>query len=177
MTAGSAFFFKYASYRFLCPGRLCDQARNEAANALYEVDEQAVFLGCDDDHSVFGPTNFLTGAIDASTTFDGSDFRIGMPRFSAEARNANQAIVDVLGDIATRKRATRAQVALAWLLAQQAWVVPIPGTTKLHRLDENLGAAELELDAGDLRDIRAAADAITLQGARYPEHLQKLVGR
>jgi aryl-alcohol dehydrogenase-like predicted oxidoreductase len=120
---------------------------------------------------------FLTGAIDADTTFDSTDFRNAMPRFSAEARKANQAIVDVLGDIAARKQATRAQIALAWLLAQQPWVVPIPGTTRLHRLDENLEAAKLELDAGDLRDIGAATDAITLQGARYPEHLQKLVGR
>jgi aryl-alcohol dehydrogenase-like predicted oxidoreductase len=120
---------------------------------------------------------FLTGAIDAGTTFDSTDFRNAMPRFSAEARKANQALVDVLGDIAARKRATRAQIALAWLLAQQPWIVPIPGTTKLHRLEENLAAAEVELSSDDLRDIRAAADAITVQGARYPEHLQKLVGR
>jgi len=120
---------------------------------------------------------FLTGAIDESTTFDSSDFRNAMPRFSAEARKANQALVDVLGDIAARKQATRAQIALAWLLAQKPWIVPIPGTTKLHRLEENLGAADLALDAGDLRDIRAAADAITVHGARYPENLQKLVGR
>ena len=120
---------------------------------------------------------FLTGAIDESTTFDSTDFRNAMPRFSAEARKANQALVDVLGDIAARKQATRAQIALAWLLAQKPWIVPIPGTTKLHRLEENLGAAEVELSSDDLRDIRAAADAITVQGARYPEHLQKLVGR
>jgi len=120
---------------------------------------------------------FLTGAIDESTTFDSSDFRNAMPRFSAEARKANQALVDVLGDIAVRKQATRAQIALAWLLAQRPWIVPIPGTTKLHRLEENLAAAEVELSSDDLRDIRAAADAITVHGARYPEHLQKLVGR
>ncbi|WP_395682954.1 aldo/keto reductase [Dokdonella sp.] len=120
---------------------------------------------------------FLTGAIDESTTFDSSDFRNAMPRFSAEARKANQALVDVLGDIAVRKQATRAQIALAWLLAQRPWIVPIPGTTKLHRLEENLAAAEVELSSDDLRDIRAAADAITVYGARYPEHLQKLVGR
>jgi len=120
---------------------------------------------------------FLTGAIDESTTFDSSDFRNAMPRFSTEARKANQALVDVLGDIAVRKQATRAQIALAWLLAQRPWIVPIPGTTKLHRLEENLGAAEVELSSDDLRDIRAAADAITVHGARYPEHLQKLVGR
>ena len=120
---------------------------------------------------------FLTGAIDASTRFDSTDFRNGMPRFSAEARTANQILVDVLGGIATRKQATRAQIALAWLLAQKPWIVPIPGTTMLHRLEENLGAAKLELDAGDLRDIDAATDAIRVQGARYPEHLQRLVGR
>jgi aryl-alcohol dehydrogenase-like predicted oxidoreductase len=120
---------------------------------------------------------FLTGAIDESTTFDSTDFRNAMPRFSAEARKANQTLVDVLGDIAARKQATRAQIALAWLLAQQPWIVPIPGTTKLHRLDENLGAAQVELSADDLRDIRVAAEGMTVQGARYPEHLQKLVGR
>jgi len=120
---------------------------------------------------------FLTGAIDESTTFDSNDFRNAMPRFSAEARKANQTLVDVIGDIAARKQATRAQIALAWLLAQRPWIVPIPGTTKLHRLEENLGAAQVELSADDLRDVRAAADAITVHGARYPEHLQKLVGR
>jgi aryl-alcohol dehydrogenase-like predicted oxidoreductase len=120
---------------------------------------------------------FLTGTIDASTTFDSSDFRNAMPRFSAEARKANQTLVEVLGDIATRKQSTRAQIALAWLLAQQPWIVPIPGTTKLQRLEENLGAADVELSVDDLREIRAAAEGITVQGARYPEHLQKLVGR
>lgn len=120
---------------------------------------------------------FLTGAIDADTTFDSGDFRNGMPRFSPEARRANQALVDVLGGIAAFKGATRAQIALAWLLAQKPWIVPIPGTTKRHRLDENLGAANVELTAHDLRHIETAAAAITVQGARYPEHLQKLVGR
>lgn len=120
---------------------------------------------------------FLTGAIDANTTFDSGDFRNGMPRFSPEARRANQALVDVLGGIAAAKGATRAQIAIAWLLAQKPWIVPIPGTTKLHRLDENLGAANVDLTADDLRHIETAASAITVQGARYPEHLQKLVGR
>ena len=100
-----------------------------------------------------------------------------MPRFSPESRKANQAVVDLLGTIAARMKATPAQVALAWLLAQKPWIVPIPGTTKLHRLEENLGAVSLELTPDDLRDINTAAAKITVQGARYPEHLQKLVGR
>jgi aryl-alcohol dehydrogenase-like predicted oxidoreductase len=120
---------------------------------------------------------FLTGAINQDTKFDASDFRSSLPRFSPEARKANQGLVDVLGGIAAAKRATTAQIALAWLLAQKPWVVPIPGTTKLHRLEENLGAARLELTPDDLLTIQAAADKITVQGARYPEHLQKLVDR
>ena len=120
---------------------------------------------------------FLTGKIDENTKFDPSDFRNVVPRFSPEARKANQAVVDLLGTVAARMKATPAQVALAWLLAQKPWIVPIPGTTKLHRLEENLGAASLELTPDDLRDINAAAAKITVQGARYPEHLQKLVGR
>ena len=100
-----------------------------------------------------------------------------MPRFSPEARKANQAVVDLLTSIAARVKATPAQVALAWLLAQKLWIVPIPGTTKLHRLVENIGGASLQLTTGDLRNINAASDKITLQGARYPEDLQKLVGR
>jgi aryl-alcohol dehydrogenase-like predicted oxidoreductase len=120
---------------------------------------------------------FLTGKIDENTTFDATDFRNIMPRFSPEARKANQAVVDLLGAIATRLKATPAQVALAWLLVQKPWIVPIPGTTKLHRLAENIGAASVELTPDDLRDINAAAAKITVQGARYPEHLQKLVGR
>src|SRR5688572_17398170 len=120
---------------------------------------------------------FLTGAIDPNTTFDASDFRSFVPRFSMEARKANQALVDVLGGIAAAKGVTRAQIALAWLLAQKPWVVPIPGTTKLHRLEENLGAAALELTPDDLHEIEAAASSITVQGARYSEHLQKLVDR
>ena len=120
---------------------------------------------------------FLTGAIDENTRFDANDFRNGMPRFAPEARKANQAMVDVLGAIADKKRASKAQIALAWLLAQKPWIVPIPGTTKQHRLQENLGASELVLTADDLRDIEVAASQITVHGARYPDHLQKLVGR
>jgi len=120
---------------------------------------------------------FLTGKIDESTKFDSSDFRNIVPRFTPEARKANQALVDLLGDIAKRKNATPAQIALAWLLAQKPWIVPIPGTTKLHRLDENLGAAALDLPSADLREIESAASRIIVEGARYPEHLQRLVGR
>jgi aryl-alcohol dehydrogenase-like predicted oxidoreductase len=120
---------------------------------------------------------FLTGAIDQSTTFVSTDFRNTIPRFAPEARKANQAVVDLLGRIAARKRATVAQIALAWLLAQKPWIVPIPGTTKLHRLEENIGAAAVELTPDDLREIDGAVSAIAVQGARYPEHLQQLVGR
>jgi aryl-alcohol dehydrogenase-like predicted oxidoreductase len=120
---------------------------------------------------------FLAGAIDQHTKFDPSDFRNFVPRFSPEARKANQGLVDVLGGIAAAKGATKAQIALAWLLAQKPWVVPIPGTTKLYRLEENLGAADLELTPDDLRGIEAAAARITVQGARYSEQLQKLVDR
>jgi len=120
---------------------------------------------------------FLTGAISDSTTFDSGDFRNIVPRFSAEARKANQAVVELLGAIAARKRVTSAQIALAWLLAQKPWIVPIPGTTKPHRLEENVGAAAVELTAEELRDIDDALSGIAVQGARYPEHLQRLVGR
>ncbi|KJC33765.1 aldehyde oxidase [Bradyrhizobium sp. LTSP885] len=120
---------------------------------------------------------FLTGAINDTTTFDASDFRNIVPRFSPEARRANQALVDLLGKIATGKNVTSAQIALAWLLAQEPWIVPIPGTTKLHRLDENVGAAQVELTSGDLAEIAKAVAAVEVQGARYPEHLQQLVGR
>jgi len=120
---------------------------------------------------------FLAGAIDADTKFAPDDFRNNVPRFSAEARKANQALVDVLGGIAATKGVTKAQIALGWLLAQKPWIVPIPGTTKLHRLEENLGAASLELTPDDLHEIEAAADRITVQGARYTERLQKLVDR
>jgi len=120
---------------------------------------------------------FLTGKIDASTTFEKTDMRTTLPRFTPEARQANQGLVDLLAVIAARKNATPAQIALAWLLAQKPWIVPIPGTTKPHRLAENVGAATLELTAGDLREIEDAASKIAVQGARYPEHLQQLVGR
>jgi aryl-alcohol dehydrogenase-like predicted oxidoreductase len=120
---------------------------------------------------------FLTGKIDHNTTFDSSDFRNIVPRFTAEARKANQVMVDLLSTIAERKKATPAQVALAWVLAQKAWMVPIPGTTKLARLEENIGAASLELTTEDLREIDSAASEIAVEGARYPEHLQQLVGR
>ncbi|HTA52611.1 MAG TPA: aldo/keto reductase [Candidatus Acidoferrum sp.] len=120
---------------------------------------------------------FLTGKIDESTTFDSTDFRNSVPRFRPEARKANQAIVDLLGQIATRKKATPAQIALAWLLAQKPWIVPIPGTTKLDRLDENIAATAIQLTPGDLREINAAASKITVQGARYPEKLEQMTGR
>jgi aryl-alcohol dehydrogenase-like predicted oxidoreductase len=120
---------------------------------------------------------FLTGAISENTAFDSSDFRNVVPRFTPQARRANQAVVDRLADIAARKRATPAQIAIAWLLAQKPWIVPIPGTTKLHRLEENLGAAGVELAPEELRDIDSALSKIAVQGARYPEHLQRLVGR
>ena len=120
---------------------------------------------------------FLTGAIDDNTTFASHDMRNTLPRFSAEARKANQDVVDLLREIATPRNATPAQIALAWLLAQKPWIVPIPGTTKLHRLEENIGAVNIELSAQDLRSIESAVSKVTVQGARYPEHLQKLVGR
>jgi len=120
---------------------------------------------------------FLTGAIDEKTTFASNDFRNVVPRFNVEARKANQQVVDALGQIADQKKATRAQIALAWLLAQKPWIVPIPGTTKLHRLEENLGAAKVELTSEDLQQIQEAMSEIKVQGARYPEALQKLVGR
>jgi aryl-alcohol dehydrogenase-like predicted oxidoreductase len=120
---------------------------------------------------------FLTGAINEETTFDSSDFRNIVPRFTPDARKANQALVDLLGDIAARKKTTPAQIALAWLLSRKVWIVPIPGTTKLHRLEENIGAAAFELTADDLQEIESALSAITVQGARYPEHLQNRVGR
>jgi aryl-alcohol dehydrogenase-like predicted oxidoreductase len=120
---------------------------------------------------------FLTGAITENTTFDSGDFRNIVPRFAPEARKANQVVVDLLGEIAGRKNATPAQIALAWLLAQKPWIVPIPGTTKLHRLEENIGAAGVQLSADDLRDIDSAVSKITVQGARYPARLQLWVGR
>jgi aryl-alcohol dehydrogenase-like predicted oxidoreductase len=120
---------------------------------------------------------FLTGKMNEDTTFDSSDFRNMLPRFSPEARKANQALVDLLGEIAKRKKVTTAQMALAWLLAQKPWIVPIPGTTKLKRLQENIGAAEVELTVDDLRDIERAASKIKIEGARYPERLEQMAGR
>jgi aryl-alcohol dehydrogenase-like predicted oxidoreductase len=120
---------------------------------------------------------FLTGKIDENAKFDNTDFRSTLPRFTPEALKANQALIDLLGSIARRKKATPAQIALAWLLAQKPWIVPIPGTTKLHRLDENIGAVAVELTPDDLREIESTASKITVHGARYPEKLEKLTGR
>src|SRR5216683_1985328 len=120
---------------------------------------------------------FLTGAIKEDATFGDTDFRKIVPRFAPEARKANQALVDLLGKIAAGKKATSAQIAIAWLLARKPWIVPIPGTTKLHRLEENVGAAAVNLTPDDIGNIDSAVSGITVQGARYPEHLQQLVGR
>jgi aryl-alcohol dehydrogenase-like predicted oxidoreductase len=120
---------------------------------------------------------FLTGKIDENTTFDSSDFRNVVPRFTPEARKANQSLVKLINEVAKRKNGTPAQIALAWLLAQKPWIVPIPGTTKLNRLQENIGAVEIELSAGDLDEINRAAEQIQIEGARYPESLQRMVGR
>lgn len=120
---------------------------------------------------------FLTGKIDENAKFDSADFRSILPRFTPEALKANQALVDLLQQIAQRKRATPAQIALAWLLAQKPWIVPIPGTTKLHRLEENIGATAIELTPDDVRDIEAAASKISIHGARYPEHIEQMSNR
>jgi aryl-alcohol dehydrogenase-like predicted oxidoreductase len=120
---------------------------------------------------------FLTGKINANTTFDRSDFRNKLPRFTPEAREANQALVEVLGTLAARLRTTPAQLALAWLIAQRPWIVPIPGTTKLHRLEENIGAIDIELTPADLREIDSAASRISVQGTRYPQELQRSIDR
>jgi aryl-alcohol dehydrogenase-like predicted oxidoreductase len=120
---------------------------------------------------------FLTGKMDENTAFESSDFRNKLPRFTPEARKANQALVHLLGDIAKQKNATPAQIALAWLLAQKPWIVPIPGTTKLKRLEENIGAAEIDLTSDDLREIETTASKITVQGARYPERLEQMTNR
>jgi aryl-alcohol dehydrogenase-like predicted oxidoreductase len=120
---------------------------------------------------------FLTGTIDQNTKFDSTDFRNVVPRFSSEARKANQSMVDLLAQIAEKKNATPAQIALAWLLAQKLWIVPIPGTTKLYRLEENIGAVDVEFTVDELHEIENASSQIKVQGDRYPEHLQKLVNR
>ena len=119
---------------------------------------------------------FLTGAIKENATFDSSDFRSTLPRFTPEALKANQALIDLFASIGKQKNATPAQIALAWLLAQKPWIVPIPGTTKLDRLEENIGAVAVELTADDLRDIDAAASKIKVEGARYPERLEQMTG-
>src|SRR5712672_1906403 len=144
--------------------------------------EQEVLPTCEELGIGFVPFSplgrgFLTGKIDENTTFDKSDFRNSLPRFTAAARKANQALGDLLRQIADQKKATPAQIALAWLLAQKPWIVPIPGTTKRHRLEENLGAAAIQLTADDLREIDHAPSRIEVHGARYPEHLQQMVGR
>jgi aryl-alcohol dehydrogenase-like predicted oxidoreductase len=146
--------------------------RGPESDVLPTLEELGIGFVC------FSPlgAGFLTGKIDANTTFDSSDFRTVVPRFTPEALKANMALVDLVRAVATRKGATPAQIALAWLLAQKPWIVPIPGTTKLHRLEENLGAAAVELTPGDLRDIDAAAAKITLQGARLPEGALKMTG-
>ncbi len=120
---------------------------------------------------------FLTGAMNENTKLDSTDFRSKLPRFTPEAMKANQALVDLLGRIGQRKKATPAQIALAWLLEQKPWIVPIPGTTKLHRLEENIGALAVQLTLDDLREIDSAASEITVQGARYPEKLEQMTGR
>jgi len=120
---------------------------------------------------------FLTGKMNAETTFDSSDFRSQLPRFTPEALKANQALIDLLTKMAQQKKSTPAQIALAWLLAQKPWLVPIPGTTKLNRLEENIGSVSVELTAADLREIESAASQIKIQGARYPEKLEKMTGR
>ena len=119
---------------------------------------------------------FLTGKMNADTKFEGNDFRKILPRFTAEALKANQSLIDLLGEVAAKKKATPAQIALAWLLAQKPWMVPIPGTTKLHRLEENLGAADIELSPDDLAQIQDAASKIKIEGTRYPEHIEKMTG-
>jgi aryl-alcohol dehydrogenase-like predicted oxidoreductase len=119
---------------------------------------------------------FLTGAIKEDAKFDSTDFRSTLPRFAPEALKANQALIDLLSSIAKRKNATPAQIALAWLLAQKPWIVPIPGTTKLNRLEENIGAVAIQLTADDLREIESASSKITVEGARYPERLEKMTG-
>jgi aryl-alcohol dehydrogenase-like predicted oxidoreductase len=148
----------------------------------YREPEQDVLPACEELGIGFVPFSplgkgFLTGKIDETTPFDRSDFRSTVPRFDPENRKANQVLVDLLSRFAAEKKATPAQIALAWLLAQKPWIVPIPGTTKLHRLEENIGATDVELTGDDLRAIQSAASTITIQGARYPENQEKLTGR
>ena len=147
--------------------------RNPEAEVLPTLEELGIGFVC---YSPLG-RGFLTGKMNENTTFDKTDFRSALPRFSPEALKANQSLVDLLGRIAAQKKATTAQIALAWLLAQKPWIVPIPGTTKLHRLEENIGAARIELTADDLHAIENAAAKIKVEGARYPESLEKITGR
>jgi aryl-alcohol dehydrogenase-like predicted oxidoreductase len=147
-----------------------------------DVEQNGVLAACEELGIGFIPwgplgAGFLTGKIDTATTFESTDFRNTVPRFASEARAANMALIDLLKRVAGRKQATPAQIALAWLLAQNPWIVPIPGTTKLHRLEENLGAANVDLTADDLREIEDSAAKITVQGARLPEAVLKLTGR
>jgi aryl-alcohol dehydrogenase-like predicted oxidoreductase len=156
--------------------------QNEYSLWTRQVETNGILQACEElgiglvPYSPLGK-GFLTGAMDTKTTFDSTDFRSKLPRFTPEALQANQALIDLLGRIAKKKNATPAQIALAWLLAQKPWIVPIPGTTKLHRLDENLGAANVQLTVEDLRDIEGAAAKIKVEGARYPEALEQLTGR
>jgi aryl-alcohol dehydrogenase-like predicted oxidoreductase len=147
--------------------------RGPEAEVISTLEELGIGFVC---YSPLGK-GFLTGKMDQSTTFDKTDFRSTLPRFTPEALKANRTLVDLLGKIAAEKKATTAQIALAWLLAQKPWIVPIPGTTKLHRLEENLGAADLELTASDLQKIESAAAQIKVEGARYPEAIEKMTGR
>jgi aryl-alcohol dehydrogenase-like predicted oxidoreductase len=146
--------------------------RNPEAEVIPTLEELGIGLVA---YSPLGK-GFLTGKIDEKTTFDSNDFRNIVPRFTPEARKANQAVVDLLGRIAKEKDATPAQIALAWLLAQKPWIAPIPGTTRLSRLDENIGALQIKLTPDDLGEINSAASKITIEGERYPEHLQRMVG-
>ena len=147
-----------------------------------ETETNGVLAACEELGIGFVPFSplgkgFLTGKINEATKFDSSDFRNTIPRFSEENRKANQAVVDVLKRIAERKKATPAQIALAWLLAQKPWIVPIPGTRKIERLEENIGAASIELTPNDLREIEDSASRVTVQGARYPESAQRMIDR
>jgi aryl-alcohol dehydrogenase-like predicted oxidoreductase len=156
--------------------------QNEYSLWTRQVETNGILKACEElgiglvPYSPLGK-GFLTGAMDTTTTFGSTDFRSKLPRFTPEALQANQALIDLLSRIAKKKNATPAQIALAWLLVQKPWIVPIPGTTKLHRLEENLGAANVELTPNDLRDIESAASKIKVEGARYPEALEQLTGR
>ena len=162
----------------------CSRSRHCRANTRFggESPEEEVLPALEELGIGFVPFSplgrgFLTGKMNENTTFDSTDFRNILPRFTPEARKANQALVDLFGEIAKRKKATPAQIALAWLLAQKPWIVPIPGTTKLNRLEENIGAGEVELTQNDLDEIETATSKIDVQGARYPERFEQMTGR